>query len=168
MDARDYLSGTHYEYLEALQSHQQVGKPTVWLYRCAEEPSLKLSDPKQDENIQQFDRVLQFFKQFQDWGGAVYRLGELVCRWHGDFKALMKGKLLTYLRHRRDMPTPPIPPKIKLPVIRTGDPLSRAEGTGTKKIKPIFFGRDAETLEVLRPRGFQIGWRSSWGRIRER
>ena len=148
MDEREYLSGTHYEYSEALQGYQQIGKPTVWLYRCAEEPFFSAKDPKRDEKNHQFDRVEQFFKQFQDAEGR-YTGGVNEYETHPDFKALFKGQLIIYLRHLRDNPRPPDPPPSPR---RTVDPnlipyrglTALDEGDA-----PIFFGRAAETLEVL-------------------
>jgi formylglycine-generating enzyme required for sulfatase activity len=147
MDEREYLSGTHYEYSEALQGYRQVGKPTVWLYRCAEEPFISLKDPKRSEKNQQFDQVEQFFKQFQDAEGR-YTGGVNEYKTHPDFKVLFKGQLITYLRHLRDNPRPPDPP----PQQRIIDPnLTPYRGLTAldEGDAPIFFGRDAETLEVL-------------------
>ena len=148
MDEREYLSGTHYEYSEALQGYQQIGKPTVWLYRFAEEPFFSAKDPKRDEKNRQFDQVEQFFKQFQDAEGR-YTGGVNEYKTHPDFKALFKGQLITYLRHLRDNPRPPDPP---LPPQRKIDPnLIPYRGLTAldESDSPIFFGRDAETLEVL-------------------
>jgi formylglycine-generating enzyme required for sulfatase activity len=149
MDTREYLSGTHYEYSEALQGYKQKGKPMVWLYRCAEEPSIKLSDPQRDEKIQQFDRVSQFFKQFQDAEGR-YTGGVNSYNTHADFKALFKSQLLTYLRHLRDRPPAATPtPTVTKP--GTDIPIRPYRGLNalTENDAPIFFGREAETLEVL-------------------
>lgn len=49
MDKREYMSGTHYEYLEALQGYRQHGKPNIWLYRCQEDDPVSRYDPKRDE-----------------------------------------------------------------------------------------------------------------------
>ncbi len=146
MDEREYLSGTHYEYSEALQGYKQLGKPTIWLYRCAEEPSIKLSDPKRDEKIQQFDRVEQFFKQFQDLEGR-YTAGVNSYDTHTEFKALLRNQLITYLRHLRDTPQQTISETPNKPNF-SGVPY-RGLMALDESDAPIFFGRDAETLEVL-------------------
>ncbi len=145
MDQREYLSGTHYEYLEALHGYEQHGEPIIWLYRCAEEPFIGLKDPKHDEKKQQFDRVEQFFKQFQDSEGR-YTGGVNEYITHPDFKTLFKKQLLTYLRHLRDNPTasPPRPRKPRF----TGVPY-RGLTALDEMDTPIFFGREAEKLEVL-------------------
>ncbi len=147
MDEREYLSGTHYEYSEALQGYRQVGKPTVWLYRCAEELLISLKDPKHDEKKRQFDLVEQFFKQFQDAEGR-YTGGVNEYPMHADFKPLFKGQLLTYLRHLRDNPRPITAPGSR----RSADPnLIPYRGLNAldEGDAAIFFGRDAEMLEVL-------------------
>lgn len=146
MDQREYLSGTHYEYSEALHGYEQHGKPAVWLYRCAEEPFIGLKDPKHDEKKQQFDRVEQFFKQFQDSEGR-YTGGVNAYAAHPDFKTLFKGQLLTYLRHLRDKPAVPPPPPPRKPDF-TGVPY-RGLSALDEEDTPIFFGREAEKLEVL-------------------
>lgn len=145
MDERDYLSGTHYEYSEALQGYQQHGKPTVWLYRCAEEPFVSQKDPQRDEKNRQFDLVEQFFRQFQDADGR-YTGGVNAYATHADFKALFKGQLLTYLRHLRDNP------RMETPVHPTKDRFTGIPYRGLTALDetdaPIFFGREAETLAV--------------------
>ena len=146
MDEREYLSGTHYEYSEALEGYQQIGKPTVWLYRCADEPSIKLTDKKREDKIQQFDRVEQFFKQFQDAEGR-YTGGVNAYPTHADFKTLFKGQLITYLRHLRDNPRTEPPPPLVKPKF-TGVPY-QGLSVLDEADAPIFFGRDAEALEVL-------------------
>lgn len=144
MDERDYLSGTHYEYSEALQGYQQHGRPAVWLYRCAEEPFVSQKDPKRDEKNRQFDLVEQFFKQFQDADGC-YTGGVNGYATHADFKALFKGQLLTYLRYLRDYPQAEAQAFSKARF--TGIPY-RGLNALDEGDESIFFGRDIETLEV--------------------
>ncbi|MCL4252203.1 MAG: SUMF1/EgtB/PvdO family nonheme iron enzyme [Anaerolineae bacterium] len=145
MDDREYLSGTHYEYSEAIGGYEQHGTPKVWLYRCAEEPSIKLTDPKRNDKIAQFDRVQAFFSQFQDAEGR-YTGGVNSYPTHADFKDLFRKQLETYLRHVKKNPTnppPPPPTKPKIDVPYKGLKALRAEDV------PIFFGRTAESLDVL-------------------
>ena len=139
MDAREYLSGTHYEYSEAMQGYQRVRKPTVWLYRCSEEPFVSQRDPKRDEKNEQFDRVEEFFKQFQDSDGR-YTGGVNAYKTHPDFKALFEGQLLTYLRHRRDTPV--------------GDEPIRPLDTA----KPIFTGVEVAHEAMLRQWNALANW----------
>ena len=129
---------------EALAGYEQAGKPTVWLYRCSEEPFISLKDPQRDEKNRQFDLVEQFFKQFQDDEGR-YTGGVNTYPAHADFKDLFKGQLLTYLRHLRDKPQRE-PPVITQPPL---DVPYRGLNALDEEDAAIFFGRDTETLEVL-------------------
>jgi formylglycine-generating enzyme required for sulfatase activity/energy-coupling factor transporter ATP-binding protein EcfA2 len=145
MDDREYLSGTHYEYSEALGGYEQHGKPLVWLYRCQAEPVISMKDPKRDEKNAQFDRVEAFFNQFQDEEGR-YTAGVNGYATHADFKGLFKGQLITYLRHLRHHPTEtpkPTSTKPKIDVPYRGLRALREEDV------PIFFGRTAEASDVL-------------------
>ncbi len=144
MNDREYLSGTHYEYSEGLEGYERSGKPTIWLYRCEEEPVVRLSDPDRDKKAKQFDRVTQFFKGFTDAEGRFLG-GVNFYPTHDDFRVLFKKQLLTHLRHLRDNPQPQRPPDKP---IFTGVPY-RGLNALDEKDAPIFFGRDAETLEVL-------------------
>lgn len=147
MDEREYLSGTHYEYSEAIQGYKQIGKPTVWLYHCAEEPSIKLTDLNRDEKIKQFDSVIQFFKQFRDAEGRpIGGVNDYPA--HADFKALFKQQLVTYLRYLRDYPRESNEPEL----IHASNPNVipyRGLSALDESDAPIFFGRSAEGMEVL-------------------
>jgi len=126
-------------------NYEQHGTPKIWLYRCAEEPVLKLTDPKRAEKIAQFDRVDAFFKQFQDEEGR-YLAGVNVYNTHPNFKVLFKAQLETYLRHIRNQPKPttlPPPTKPKIDVPYRGLRALRAEDVA------IFFGRTSESLDIL-------------------
>jgi len=143
MDEREYLSGTHYEYSEALGGYEQHGKPIVWLYRCQEKLQIDLDDVDFDKKKAQYDRVKAFFSQFMDEEGR-FTGGVNGYPTHPGFKALFKNQLITYLRHLREKgEQPPPPPKPLIDVPYKGlVPLKEAD-------VPIFFGRTAETLHVL-------------------
>nr|MCU0482209.1 hypothetical protein [Anaerolineae bacterium] len=143
MDEREYLSGTHYEYSEALGGYEQHGKPLVWLYRCQEKLQIDLDDNLRDKKIQQYDRVKTFFNQFVDEEGR-FTGGVNGYATHADFKALFKGQLITYLRHLRQngIQPPAISTKPKIDVPYRGLRALREEDV------PIFFGRTLESLDV--------------------
>jgi len=145
MDSREYLSGTHYEYQEALGGYEQYGTPLVWLYRCQEKLTFDPDDTHFDKKVAQYNRVKAFFTQFMDEEGR-FTGGVNAYPTHADFKALFKGQLQTYLRHLRDKgrispPPPPTKPKVEVPY-KGLRPLRKAD-------VPIFFGRTAESLDVL-------------------
>jgi formylglycine-generating enzyme required for sulfatase activity len=64
-DGTPYLSGTEWEYENALSS----AKPIIIVYRRKEEPIIKMSDPQRDEKIQQWEKVQAFFRNFKNERG---------------------------------------------------------------------------------------------------
>src|SRR5688500_19005847 len=66
LDGVDYLSGTHFEYEEAMSANQTNGKPRVLLYRRTAKYGLDADDPHLDEKRTQYQRVKDFFSRFTD------------------------------------------------------------------------------------------------------
>src|SRR6516165_11691128 len=64
-DGERYLSGTEWEYLDAINSPRNP-KPEVLVYRRTEEPMISIRDPKKKEKEEQFERVEEFFARFRD------------------------------------------------------------------------------------------------------
>jgi hypothetical protein len=52
-----YLSGTEWEYENALAGFRDYGHPSIWLCRRTEEPKIGLRDPKRQEKEDQCRRV---------------------------------------------------------------------------------------------------------------
>lgn len=69
-DGERYLSGTEWEYLDAVNSTWQP-KPRVLLYRRTEEPKIGLRDPKKKEKEEQFELVEAFFARFCNPDGSI-------------------------------------------------------------------------------------------------
>ena len=65
-----YLSGTEWEYEDALNSPQQP-RPQVLVYRRTEEPKIGLRDPQKKEKEEQFERVGAFFARFRNADGSL-------------------------------------------------------------------------------------------------
>lgn len=149
MDDREYLSGTHYEFSEALEGRRRTnGRPSVWLYRCTCEPDIKMTDPRRDERILQYDLVQQFFADFRDDEGRL-KGGITEFVEPDDFAAEFAGQLRTYLRVRRDHPERlrelgfgETETDLDRPPYKGLDPLDESDGE-------IFFGRDRQVLELL-------------------
>lgn len=141
-DGSQYLSGTEWEYVNAITSAEETGKPFVIVYRRIEVPDIKLDDPKRSEKIEQWDRVEAFFAAFNTPRGEAQR-GFNTYEKPADFSDLVE-------RHLREL------------IIR----LTQESAEGTLKAKPlalwrgspfpglrafspddapIFFGRNQET-----------------------
>jgi len=69
-DGERYLSGTEWEYLDAINSPRNP-KPEVLVYRRTEEPMISIRDPKKKEKEEQFERVEAFFARFGNTDGSL-------------------------------------------------------------------------------------------------
>ncbi|HEY1432425.1 MAG TPA: SUMF1/EgtB/PvdO family nonheme iron enzyme [Stellaceae bacterium] len=97
-DGERYLSGTEWEYLDAVNSRWEP-KPDVLVYRGTEEPMISIRDPKKKEKEEQFERVEEFFARFRNTDGSlVGGVNEYAAP--DEFKALLRQHL-EELFHRR-------------------------------------------------------------------
>jgi hypothetical protein len=69
-DGERYLSGTEWEYVDAINSPWER-KPEVLVYRRTEEPMISIRDPNKKEKEQQFERVEAFFARFGNSDGSL-------------------------------------------------------------------------------------------------
>jgi eukaryotic-like serine/threonine-protein kinase len=67
-NGKEYLSGTFYEYTEALEAHNSKGKPVIWIFRYTEIPQIS---PEDTEKLIQYERVQDFFREFTDDKGQL-------------------------------------------------------------------------------------------------
>ncbi|MDD5266728.1 MAG: SUMF1/EgtB/PvdO family nonheme iron enzyme [Methylococcales bacterium] len=70
-DGSPYLSGTEWEYLNALKGYRTNGKPAVWVYRRNGAPKLDLDDPNFESIREQWNKVKQFFAPFTNPDGTL-------------------------------------------------------------------------------------------------
>jgi hypothetical protein len=97
-DGERYLSGTEWEYLDAVNSTWEP-KPDVLVYRRTEEPMISIRDPKKKEKEEQFERVEEFFARLRNTDGSpVGGINEYSAP--DEFKALLRQHL-EELFHRR-------------------------------------------------------------------
>jgi formylglycine-generating enzyme required for sulfatase activity len=111
-DGERYLSGTEWEYLDAVNSTWKP-KPDVLVYRRTEEPMISIRDPKKKEKEEQFERVEAFFAQFRNTDGSL--TGGINNYAAPDaFKALLRQHLEELFHRRlRDGPADGKPPQIE-------------------------------------------------------
>ncbi len=71
-DGSQYLSGTEWEYWDAVQGNRQnpSGRPFIYIYRRTEEPAWSLRDAEFAARYEQFQRVERFFAQFKNPDGS--------------------------------------------------------------------------------------------------
>ena len=72
-DGSGYLSGTEWEYLNALEAAERQGRPDVLVYRRTEKQTLDQEDPQFDEKRKQWRLVQQFFHSFENPDGSLRR-----------------------------------------------------------------------------------------------
>ena len=70
-DGDRYLSGTEWEYEDALQGFKTKGNPEVWIYRRTVAPVIELSTKRREEKIEQWDRVEEFFDSMRNTDGSI-------------------------------------------------------------------------------------------------
>lgn len=66
-----YLSGTEWEYENALEGFLAHGRPSVWVYRRTEEPKVGLDDPDRDEKFTQWSKIKEFFDLLTNSDGSL-------------------------------------------------------------------------------------------------
>jgi len=70
-DGTPYVSGTEWEYCDAIEAARRLGKPTVLVYRRMEELLVGVKDAKRDEKIRQSEAVETFFAGFSNPDGSL-------------------------------------------------------------------------------------------------
>ena len=157
-DDTAYLSGTEWEYNDAITARKEFGKPTVWVYRRKQDSTLNQEDPEFDEKRRQWQMVKEFFQTFVGEDGSLtggvnaYHTPDEFRR---QFEQHLRDRLTALLE---DLPAEG--PKESLPqeaevtdrVLWTGAPYPGLEAFKPEQA-PIFFGRGPEVdqlLEVLR------------------
>ena len=158
-DGSPYLSGTEWEYLDAVTEERKHGKPITLIYRRTEEPRIDLKDRKQ---VTQYHAVLDFFDQFRDpktgalLGGVneyttpedlrlklLIELRQLVDRVLSSDGAYIPEAALTESSGVMDRP------RVEPPPLWEGSPFPGLRAF-TPADAPIFFGRGIETDALIK------------------
>ena len=93
-ERRAYLSGTEWEYEDAINSPRQPS-PDVLVYRRTEEPMIRMRDPEKREKEEQFERTEAFFAQLRAQKRGVNEYAT-----PNDFKPLLRQHLEDILYRR--------------------------------------------------------------------
>jgi formylglycine-generating enzyme required for sulfatase activity/energy-coupling factor transporter ATP-binding protein EcfA2 len=147
----DYLSGTHYELLDALRNPQTF----TLIYHRTEKKQFDVDD---DEGIAQYKKVQDFFKseQFYDLANGQIRPGVNQYAVPSEFKTQFEADLEVMVKRLLERsPERPVAPNSTPdePVIAAkkweGSPFPGLVAFTTAD-KRIFFGREAETYALVR------------------
>ena len=150
-DGTPYLSGTEWEYLNALKAYKSGGTPAVWVYRRKGAPEFAANDPELTAKLDQWQKLETFFAPFTNpdrslAGGINYYEAP------DDFRQQFEH----HLRDRLDRLLETLPPadarqpddKATTTPIWTGSPYPGLEAF-TAEQAPIFFGRGSEIDQLL-------------------
>ncbi len=151
-DGSPYLSGTEWEFWEALKGERTSGSPITLVYRRTEPPRINITDRNQ---VAQFYKVQDFFEQFRDktTGALLAGINE-----YSDPENL-RVKLTNHLRTiiyrliseeqvEPEESKPPVPPIAQAPRWQ-GSPFPGLRAF-SEADAPIFFGRGIETGELVK------------------
>lgn len=153
-DGSAYLSGTEWEYHDAVTAERTHSKPITLLYRRTEKPPIDLDN---DEAVAQYQAVKGFFKQFRGPSGELLGgVNEYVTP--ADLKILLltqlRDELHKYLNANKSTATPTLQPIAPLPLVEAPKLWTKSPFPGlrafTEEDAPIFFGRGVETAELVR------------------
>jgi hypothetical protein len=149
-DGSRYLSGTEWEYLNALEVAERQDKPTILVYRRTEKQMLDQEDPQFDEKREQWRLVQQFFQPFKNPDGSLRR-GYNPYLAPEEFRAQLNLHLRTLVREILEREAPiaavqPVTPALPAaaPPLWPGSPFPGLHAF-TPADAPIFFGRGRET-----------------------
>lgn len=70
-DGSRFLSGTEWEFEDAMQAYRKYGKPTVIVYKRTEDVAFNPKDHDFDDQVKQWRRVEAFFENFYDQDGSA-------------------------------------------------------------------------------------------------
>ncbi len=148
-----YLSGTEYEYWDALNAaKKQGGIPKVLVYRKQGAPDVNAADPQRKEKLEQWDRVEAFFAGFKNADESL----RISCNSYttpSQYKEMLEEALreivTRYLEKQPPAahPSPPIEEPAEEPVWH--EPPYPGLRAFRVEEAPIFFGRDLETDELV-------------------
>lgn len=150
-DGTPYLSGTEWEYHNALRAYKSTGKPAVWTFRRKGAPQFAADDPHLAENVEQWQKLQAFFATFtnadRSLAGGINDYAS-----PDDFRLQFERFLRDHLTKLLEtLPTaeatPPSAGTIDTP-IWPGSPYPGLNAF-TSEQAPIFFGRGAQIDQLL-------------------
>jgi hypothetical protein len=153
-DGSPYLSGTEWEFEDAIQAAEKAGRPFVVVYRCTQDPTISLDDPELDKKREQRQRVQAFFDGFKDSRTGALIRGVNEYQTPDEFRELLSYHLEDLiLRYLKEIPPPedesPIPAAVEKADIWHGEPYPGLRAFRTDEA-PIFYGRGRETDDLLK------------------
>ncbi len=151
-DGTLYLSGTEWEYHNALKGYKNQGNPAVWVYRKTEPPMMALNDPDKEIKNAQWEKLEKFFAAFTNPDGSLAG-GVNYYPSADDFRQQFEHHLRDKLdKLLESLPTGYITPALENANVQpppwTASPYPGLEAF-TPEQAPIYFGRGREIDQLL-------------------
>lgn len=149
-DGSRYLSGTEWEYEDAVQAALKTGVPKVIVYRRKEKVLLDPTSPEFDSQLEQWQRVDAFFNAFSNPDGSIKQgynqyttPADFGDKFENHLKLLIK-QILEQQEEAEDKPAP-----VDTLPLWAGSPFPGLRAF-TPADAPIFFGRATETDSLIK------------------
>lgn len=150
-DGSPYLSGTEWEYLNALSAYQSTGKPAVWVYRRQGAPQLAADDPQLEDKLVQWRKLERFFAAFSNPDGSLaggFNAYETPDDFRQQFEHHLRNRLDKLLETQPDIKLIQAHDTIAPGPCWKATPYPGLEAF-TPEQAPIFFGRGVEVDQLL-------------------
>lgn len=154
-DGSQYLSGTEWEFEEAVNCAQQTGRPFVLVYRRTEEPKISLEDAELTEKVTQYRRVKSFFESFKNPDGSIrqgYNAYAAPSEFEDIFELHLRKLIARLIKEGQIRPDGYVnPDQVVLP---TEWPAGVSPFPGLRAFgpedAPVYFGRGAEADKLVK------------------
>ena len=146
-NGKRYLSGTEWEYHNAMKGYQDQGKPGVWVYRRRQVSSPALDDPGYDAIMCHRKKLQSFFSAFYNKDGSLaggVNKYESPDQFHRKFEGHLRDRLERFLQSL----TPQSDNQTKPKRCWRGSPYPGLAAF-TPEQAPIFFGRGLEIDQLF-------------------
>jgi formylglycine-generating enzyme required for sulfatase activity len=155
-DGKPYLSGTEWEFCNALEGFRRKGAPDVWVYRRTEVPKLAANDPELTDRIAQWNKVNSLLDGLHNLDGSIAG-GVNKYDTPDAFRRLFEQHLRDRLDQLLEQLPEPEPTSPAGQSVAEAAPEARWAGVPypgldafTADQAPIFFGRGPEVDQLIR------------------
>jgi formylglycine-generating enzyme required for sulfatase activity len=143
-DGSRYLSGTEWEYLDAVNHAREHGTPDVLVYRRTADVAFSPSNPDFMQKYEQWQHVQRFFEQFTAPDGSL-NAGYNPYQQPEDFRERLEHHIRALIKRRLEHGQQPPPQNTTSTTVKwQGSPFPGLRAF-TPEDAPIFFGRGRET-----------------------
>ena len=152
-DGSFYISGTEWEFEDALRAAKKFSSPSILVYKRTENVTLNPADPDFMKNYEQWKKVQDFFSKFVDKDTGAIHMGVNEYSKPEEFRRSFELHLKTLLKKIISEPIKKVDDKAENDIIQReiweGSPFPGLRSYKEKEA-PIFFGRGLETDDLIK------------------